>query len=96
MTAFGSAITAAYPTHLVFFTFPLVFAAIGSEHTDYRYRRGSGGVLTAEREAQTSNIPFLAIMQGKQSLGQVLDELKVTNAAAAGLVALALAARRIR
>jgi uncharacterized membrane protein len=96
LSAAGSALTTVYPTHLVFFTFPLLFAWIGSEHTDYRYRRGNGGQLTPEREAVTSNIPFLALIQGKQSFQKVSEEMKWTNAALASVVGLGLALRRIR
>jgi uncharacterized membrane protein len=96
LTAAGSAITAVYPTHLVFFSFPLLFALIGSEHTDYRYRRGNGGILTPEREAVTSNIPFVALLQGKQSFQEVADEMRWTNAALAALAGVGLALRRIR
>jgi uncharacterized membrane protein len=96
LTAAGSAITTVYPTHLVFFSFPLLFALVGSEHTDYRYRRGNGGMLTAERESCTSNIPFVALLQEKQSFQKLLDEMRWTNAAVAGLAGVALALRRMR
>lgn len=75
---------------------PMVFAFVGSEHTDYRHRRGSGGQLTPEKEATTSNLPFLALLQGKQQWGALGGELKDTNAALAVAAGLLLAMRRLR
>jgi hypothetical protein len=96
ISSLGSAITTVYATHAVMFSFPIIMAFIGSEHQDYRYRRGSGGILTAEMESKTSNIPFAAILSGKQSFSALLDEMKWTNAAVATLAAAGLALRRIR
>jgi uncharacterized membrane protein len=78
------------------FSFPIVFSYIGSSHQDYRYRRNNGGRLTPEREAVTSNIPFLALLQGKQSWAALADEVKWTNAGIAGLAAVAMGLRRLK
>lgn len=87
----GQACYTLFLPELVMFTFPLVFAAIGTEHQDYRYRRGSGGLLTNQYEAATSNIPFAALIQGKQSWSQLLDETKMLNAGiAVGLATIRL------
>lgn len=76
----GQACYTLFVPEMFMFTFPLIFAVIGTEHQDYRYRRGSGGLLTSQYEAMTSNIPFAALIQGKQSWNQLLDEIKWTNA----------------
>lgn len=96
ITCFGSALTTVYATHAIMFSFPIVFSYIGTTHQDYRYRRNSGGILTPEMEAQTSNIPFAAIVSGKQPLSALAEEMKWTNAALATLVAAGLALRRLR
>ena len=57
----------------------LAWAMIGSAHQDKRYRRGSGGSLTPEKERITSNFPFLALIQGHQSWSSLQDELKWWN-----------------
>ena len=80
----------------MFYTFPAVFAAIGSSHQDYRYRRGSGGSLTPEREAVTSNVPFAALATGRQSWSKLSDEFKWMNAGAAVLLGLGLALRQLK
>jgi uncharacterized membrane protein len=95
LACLGSAITAVYPTHLVMYSFPVLFAFVGGEHQDYRYRRHNGGILTPEVDDVTSNVPFLAIIRGKQSLCKVTEEMKWTNASLALLGAVALAARRL-
>lgn len=52
---------------------PAMVALIGGAHTDSRFRRGMGGDLSEEYDGATSNIPFLAMLSGKQ--GNVLDVL---------------------
>ena len=47
-------------------TMPLLVALIGGAHTDSRYKRGMGGTLHESYEKQTSNIPFAAMLGGKQ------------------------------
>lgn len=94
-TALGQAMTTVYPTSAVVFTFPIIFAYIGGAHQDYRYRRGEGGILTPERENVTSNIPFLAMIEGKQSFSDLAKEVKWTNAAGGVLIAALFALKRL-
>eukprot|EP00979_Chaetoceros_neogracilis_P000593 scaffold141_cov238-Chaetoceros_neogracile.AAC.3 len=89
-----SYLTPSVPTRVWLFM-PIVVALIGGEHTDSRHRRGMGGTLTKELDEQTSNIPFLALINGKQeqgdgtaAFGKLFDELKGLN----GLIALGVAA----
>lgn len=53
-------------------------------------------MLTPEREAKTSNVPFAALIGGRQSWGKLRDEIKMTNAALATAAAALLALRRLR
>ncbi len=92
----GTALSTPFAPEIVFFAMPCVFAFIGGAHQDYRHRRGWGGLLTPEVDAQTSNVPFVALMQGRQSWDQTWSELKQDNAAAAAVLALLLAALRLR
>jgi len=92
----GRALPNVFLPEIVFYTFPAVFAAIGSSHQDYRYRRGSGGSLTPEREAVTSNVPFAALATGRQSWSKLADEFKWMNAGAAVLLGLGLALRQLK
>lgn len=39
---------------------------MGTQHQDYRHRRGIGGKLDFDLDASTSNIPFVALLSGKQ------------------------------
>ena len=71
---------------------PVMVALIGGEHTDSRHRRGMGGHLIPELDEKTSNVPFLAILSGKQgniseAISNMYDEIKVLN----GLIALGAA-----
>jgi uncharacterized membrane protein len=68
---------------------PLAVALVGTHHQDYRYRRGKGGVLTPEREARTSNLPFQALVSGRNEWAPLWDELKLVNCGVAlGVAAL--------
>lgn len=96
LTGFGAALGTPFATEFVAFAMPLVFAAIGSTHQDYRFRRGSGGLLTPEVEAKTSNIPFLAVAEGRQQLGSVWAETKGLNAGLALSLGVVLALRRAK
>ena len=58
----GAALRARFVSEVVMFGFPVVFALVGGAHQDYRYRRGSGGLLSPEKDAVTSNIPFGALV----------------------------------
>ena len=92
----GCALATPFAAPVVFFSFPALFALVGGAHQDYRYRRGSGGWLSPEREAATSHLPFGALLAGRQSWSKLDQELKGWNAAAAVGVAAALALRRGR
>ena len=61
------------------FTSPLLVTALLTEHMDNRFRRGIGGSLSPERDAATSNVPFGAFVRGKQSLTQLVSEIKWVN-----------------
>ena len=92
----GRALPNVFLPEIVFYTFPAVFTIIGSSHQDYRYRRGSGGSLTPEREAVTSNVPFVALASGSQSWTKLADEFKWMNAGAAALIGLGFALRQLK
>lgn len=84
----------------IWLSMPAMVALIGGSHTDSRHRRGMGGELCKEVDEVTSNVPFLAMLMGRQEGGalqsfQALgDEVKVLNAAlAAGGAALWVARR---
>ena len=84
----------------IWLSMPAMVALIGGAHTDSRHRRGMGGALCKEVDEVTSNVPFLAMIMGRQEGGvlqsfQALgDEVKVLNAAlAAGGAALWVARR---
>eukprot|EP00547_Thalassionema_nitzschioides_P001008 CAMPEP_0194207928 /NCGR_PEP_ID=MMETSP0156-20130528/6541_1 /TAXON_ID=33649 /ORGANISM="Thalassionema nitzschioides, Strain L26-B" /LENGTH=227 /DNA_ID=CAMNT_0038934803 /DNA_START=254 /DNA_END=937 /DNA_ORIENTATION=- len=64
----------------VWWSMPALVALIGGWHTDSRFERGMGGTLTPEYKAQTSNIPFVAMLLGKQQQPpQLLAEVKPLN-----------------
>jgi uncharacterized membrane protein len=56
----------------IWLSMPIMVALIGGEHTDSRHRRGMGGYLSPELDGQTSNVPFWAMVSGKQGK-DVLD-----------------------
>ncbi|KAJ9441477.1 hypothetical protein DIPPA_34357 [Diplonema papillatum] len=60
------------------------------EHQDSRFTRGIGGVLPPDVAATTTNIPFLSVVKGTQSLEDAWQEAKQTNAVVAAAIALAL------
>lgn len=78
----------------VWMSMPLMVALIGGDHTDSRHRRGIGGTLCKEMDAVTSNVPFLAMITGRQEDGSVTrafsefsKEFKWLNAGVAAVVA---------
>ena len=79
---------------------PAAVAWIGGSHTDSRFRRNMGGSLAPEYECQTSNIPFWAMICGKQqqgSMSQLLtEELKPLNAGIAIAASSLWILRRVR
>jgi hypothetical protein len=88
-----SFLTPSVPTR-IWLCMPVMVALIGGEHTDSRHRRGMGGTLSKDLDDKTSNIPFWAMVSGKQghvmqSFGKFLgEEVKVLN----GLLVVGLAA----
>jgi len=77
---------------------PALVAWLGGSHTDSRFRRGMGGTLHAEYDSQTSNIPFLAMISGKQNgcWEGLVKEIKPVNAALALVASSAWVLRRMR
>jgi prenyl protein peptidase len=76
----------------IWWTGPAFIALLGGSHTDSRFRRGMGGNLDPVYDSRTSNVPFAAILMGKQgsvhnSFVELLQDLKPLNAALAGLTA---------
>jgi uncharacterized membrane protein len=65
---------------------PTAIAALGGWHQDSRFRRGLGGNMDPSYESQTSNVPLLAILTGRQgrvdtALGElVARDVKPLNA----------------
>lgn len=90
----GQALHCLYLTEIIMFGFPFIFAVIGSQHIDYRYRRGWGGILSKEKESFTSNFPFVALFEGRQSWEALRQELKWSNAMVSILIALRFAKLR--
>jgi len=88
----GQACLASTLPHRVWWSMPTLVALIGGWHTDSRFERGMGGTLSQEYKAKTSNIPFAAMIAGKQGSDAfqslVVDESKILNA----MVATSLAA----
>eukprot|EP00808_Paulinella_micropora_P009866 g9054.t1 len=90
------ALTTPLLAEVAMWSMPILFAAVGTTHQDYRYRRGSGGTLSPEVEAVTSNVPFLALLQGRQDWGRTAAELKWVNAGLGVLVCCILLRGRLR
>ena len=84
--SFGHACTARFLPEVVFFGFPILFSLIGGWHQDVRYLRGSGGVLTKEKYDITSNVPFVALLEGKQKWSDLQKEMKWSNATVAAFL----------
>ena len=93
----GAAVAVPSVPQAVCLAMPTLVALVGGAHADSRYARGLGGSLPPEHAAQTSNVPFLAMLTGAQGpapFGKLLDESKVLNAAVAAAVAALWALRR--
>jgi uncharacterized membrane protein len=91
----GTAIGTPFIGEIIMFGFPILFAFIGGMHQDYRYRRSMGGQLTQEIDDVTSNVPFVAVLNGSQKVNDILDEVKGVNLLFALAIAAALYRRRI-
>ena len=96
ITTLGYAMTTVFIPEVVMCAWPIVFAFIGTSHQDSRYRRGMGGSLSKEKDEKTSNIPFLALVTGRQQWEPLMTEIKMENAALAMLVTTFTAFRRFK
>ena len=73
----GSAVSTIYVTEIAMGMGPIIFSAIGTVHQDYRRKNlGHSPILTKEMEDKTSNIPFAALLGGRQSWKSLTDEMK--------------------
>jgi len=82
----GSAALSPSAPARVWMSMPVMVALIGGWHTDSRFMRNMGGTLTTEAADVTSNVPFLAMVTGKQgnpreAFVNLGGEIKVLNAA---------------
>mmetsp|Transcript_34534 Transcript_34534/g.83738 ORF Transcript_34534/g.83738 Transcript_34534/m.83738 type:complete len:232 (-) Transcript_34534:51-746(-) len=78
---------------------PSLVAWLGGAHTDSRFRRGLGGQMDPVYDSLTSNVPFLALVSGKQGNGswQALKcETKELNALASVAASTIWILRRMR
>lgn len=71
----GLAMRSSFAGRRALFAGPLGVSLIGTFHQDSRYRRGMGGALSPARDAATSNIPFVALVQGRQSWQDLWQEI---------------------
>eukprot|EP01091_Cochliopodium_minus_P011786 TRINITY_DN3430_c1_g4_i1.p1 TRINITY_DN3430_c1_g4~~TRINITY_DN3430_c1_g4_i1.p1 ORF type:complete len:271 (-),score=69.42 TRINITY_DN3430_c1_g4_i1:186-998(-) len=92
LLSLGSALSTKYLSEFVFFGFPLVFAFIGGAHQDHRHLKS--GDLTEQVYQNTSLVPFLALIQGRQSWNKLFDEISWVNSSLAVLLASVFAVRR--
>jgi hypothetical protein len=82
----GTALITPFIVESAFFGGPLLLSTFGTAHQDARFRRGMGGTLTKEKEARTSNIPFAALLVGRQDWIKLFDEIKWLNCGVASLL----------
>jgi len=95
----GQAMMASSIPLQIWWTGPVAIAWLGGAHTDSRFRRGMGGTLDPRYDAETSNVPFAAMLTGRQgsdSMRKMMEEGKPLNAAVAILASGLWVARRIR
>mmetsp|Transcript_5865 Transcript_5865/g.8977 ORF Transcript_5865/g.8977 Transcript_5865/m.8977 type:complete len:276 (-) Transcript_5865:69-896(-) len=67
----------------IWWSMPLLVAAIGGSHADSRFRRGMGGQMSDEVNSKSGNIPFLSMVLGRQGPMAFVDmanEIKGLNA----------------
>ena len=95
----GSALATPYIAECAFYCGAATFILLGTHHQDYRFRNGIGGPGVSkqnELEVMTSNFPFLALLDGRQSWKLLTDELKWGNILASLCISGILHARRLR
>jgi len=81
----GNGLVAASPQLRLFWTGPAFVALLGGSHQDSRFRRGMGGHIDPVHDSMTSNLPFWALLSGKQGSGcwsSLKSETKELNALA--------------
>lgn len=81
----GNSLVAASPQLRLFWTGPAFVALLGGSHQDSRFRRGMGGHIDPVYDSVTSNLPFWALLSGKQGSGcwsSLKSETKELNALA--------------
>eukprot|EP00467_Chlorarachnion_reptans_P013966 CAMPEP_0114487476 /NCGR_PEP_ID=MMETSP0109-20121206/787_1 /TAXON_ID=29199 /ORGANISM="Chlorarachnion reptans, Strain CCCM449" /LENGTH=213 /DNA_ID=CAMNT_0001663745 /DNA_START=357 /DNA_END=998 /DNA_ORIENTATION=- len=84
-----------YITEVVMFLGPITTTLVCGYHLDSRHRSGNGGKISPEEEARTSFLPFVALIEGRQSWRSLFDDLKLTNSGLAmALSVLLLLSRR--
>lgn len=83
----GTAVMTPSLPRAVWWGMPTFVALVGGAHTDSRFRRGMGGVLDPAVDETTSNLPFWAMITGRQGSDAfenlVFKEGKGINAALA-------------
>ena len=77
-----------HPALKVWWYGPTLIAWLGGAHSDSRFRRGMGGTLDPWYDSQTSNVPFAAMVSGKQgspsrAFAGLFEETKLLNAGCA-------------
>jgi len=85
----GTALITPFVIESMFFAGPILLATFGTAHQDSRFRRNMGGTLSPEKERITSNIPFLALIAGKQDWEKLGNEMKWLNCGLAAIIVLA-------
>jgi uncharacterized membrane protein len=99
----GTAALQTHPALRVWWYGPALIAWLGGMHSDSRFRRNMGGTLDPWYDNQTSNVPFVAMVSGKQgppaqAFQGLLNETKLLNAlCAVGVATLMVLSRgRVR
>jgi hypothetical protein len=86
LVGLGQSILSPAMPQMIWWMGPAAIAWLGGWHTDSRYKRGMGGTLEPGYASQTSNLPFGALISGRQGHGSwqaLANELKPLNAAVA-------------
>lgn len=99
LVGLGQSILAPAMPQRIWWMGPAAIAWLGGWHTDSRYRRGMGGTLEPGYASQTSNLPFGALISGRQGHGSwqaLANELKPLNAAVAIGASTLWVLRRVR
>ena len=84
----GTALVTPFLVNSMFYAGPILLATVGTAHQDSRFRRNMGGTLSPEKESITSNIPFLALLSGRQDWNQLYNEIKWLNGGLGAMIIL--------